>query len=163
MEAFDTTVSESVEALEKFTQWVDSFCKENNIVEYKNSDDYKFIIDMSHGELMSLSQDECFCHGITLMNYAGLLQKKHDVIHGQYTWCIEALNLLYSKYWDNYDKYLPAEIRKKSIINDNTFAQSIERCRMRLEAGMNILNETCKDIKKRVSLFQDLGKCRSFK
>jgi hypothetical protein len=70
---------------------------------------------------------------------------------------------LYAKYWDRYDKFLPAEIKKKSIIAENTFAQSIEKARLRLYASMQILNETSRDIKKRVSLFQDLGKSRSFK
>lgn len=163
MEAFDTTVNESIDALEKFTKWVDEFCVENSIVEYKDNEEYKCILDMSQEDIMGLSQDECFTNAITLMNYAGLLQKKHDMINGQYVWCVEALNLLYSKYWDNYDKYLPAEVRKKSIVLDNSFAQSIEKCRIRLETGMRILLETAKDIKKRVTLFQDLGKCRSFK
>ena len=163
MEEFDTTSGESIEVLQKFTDWVETFCKENNIIEYKDRNEYEPIINMSNGEILSLSSDECFANALTLMNYAGILQKKYDLIDSQYNWCIEALNFLYAKYWDNYDKFLPAEIRKKSIISDNSFAQSIEKCRLRLYASMQILSETTKDIKRRVTLFQDFGKSRSFK
>jgi|688.fasta_scaffold604560_2 hypothetical protein len=163
MEEFDTTSGESIEVLQKFTNWVETFCKENNIIEYKDRNEYEPIINMSNGEILSLSSDECFANALTLMNYAGILQKKYDLIDSQYNWCIEALNFLYAKYWDNYDKFLPAEIRKKSIISDNSFAQSIEKCRLRLYASMQILSETTKDIKRRVTLFQDFGKSRSFK
>lgn len=163
MEELNTADCESIEALDKFTKWVESFCKENGIIEYKNRDEYEPIINMSHEDIVCLSNDECFANAITLMNYAGILQKKHDVINAQYNWCIEALNFLYAKYWDRYDKFLPAEIRKKSIITENSFAQNIEKSRLRLCASMEILAETSKDIKRRVSLFQDLGKSRSFK
>jgi len=163
MEEFDTTSDESIEVLDKFTEWVESFCVENNIVEYKDSETYSEILHMSHEDILALSSDECFSNAITLMNYAGMVQKKHDLIYAQYNWCLEALNFLYAKYWDRYDKFLPAEVRKKSIIIENSFAQSIEKCRLRLYASMQILLETAKDTKKRVSLFQDLGKARNFR
>lgn len=163
MEEFDTTTGESVEALQKFTKWVDEFCIEAGIVSYEDSEQYELIINMRHEDILSMSSDECFANAIILMNYAGLLQKKLDVIQSQYNWCNEALNYLSAKYWDRYDKYLPAEIKKKSIIIENTYAQSIEKSRLRLYASSQVLSETCKDIKKRVSLFQDLGKVRNYK
>jgi hypothetical protein len=163
MEEFDTTSSQSIEVLDKFTEWVETFCKENNIVEYKDSEEYANILHMSYEDVLSLSSDECFSYAIILMNYAGLLQKKYDLINAQYNWCMEALNFLYAKYWERYDKFLPAEVRKKTIIIENSFAQNIEKCRLRLYASMQILSESSKDIKKRVSLLQDLGKTRSFK
>lgn len=163
MEEFNIASNESIEALDQFTKWIESFCKENGVIEYKDQKEYEPIINMSYEDILGLSNDECFASALILMNYAGNLQKKHDVINGQYNWCLEVLNFLYSKYWDRYDKFLPAEIKKKSIIAENSFAQSIEKARLRLYASMEILSETSKDIKKRVSLLQDLGKYRSFK
>lgn len=163
MEELDITDDKSVEALNKFSEWVESFCVENSIVPYKDSESFASILDMSHDDIIGLSSDECFANAIILMNYAGLLQKKFDFIEVQHTWCVEALNFLYAKYWDRYDKFLPAEVRKKSILLENSFAQSIEKNRIRLYAGMQMLAETTKDIKKRVTLFQDFGKTRSFK
>lgn len=163
MEEFNTTSYESIEVLDKFTKWVEDFCVENGVIDYKENDQYEIIINMPHDDIRGLSNDECFAYALTLMNYASLLQKKYDVVHSQHIWCVEALNFLYAKYWDRYDKYLPAEIKKKSIILDNSFAQSVEKARIRLYAAMQILSESAKDVRKRVSILQDLGKHRSFK
>lgn len=162
MEELDSAILE-VDGLAKFTQWMDSFCISHNIIEYQDSEQYSEILHLLPEEILSLTSDECFSHAITLMNYAGLLQKKLDLINSQYTWCVEALNYLFSKQWSNYDKFLPAEIKKQSIVSENSYAQSVEKSRLRLYAGIQILSETCRDIKKRVTLFQDLGKSRSFR
>lgn len=152
-----------VDALVRFTEWVNKFCKESGLVEYKNDPIYEKILATTPDELMAMSSDDCFVSAITLMNYAGYLQKKLDVLNSQYNWCVEALNYLFAKYWNNYDKYLPADLKKQSIIQDNSYAQSVEASRLKLYAGIQLLTETCKDVKKRVTLFQDLAKSRSFK
>lgn len=163
MEEHNFDDCESIKGLSEFTKWVEAFCVSNKIVEYRDSDNYDYLINMPHEDILSLSSDECFANALTLMNYAGTIQKKHDIIDGQYQWCNEAMNMIYARYWDRYDKFLPAEVRKKSILMENSYAQAVEKYRIRLYAGMQILSETAKDIKKKVSLFQDLGKSRSFK
>jgi len=163
METNNTDNCESIRGLDEFTSWVEAFCKQNNIIEYKDSEHYDHIVNMPHEDILSLSSDECFANALTLMNYAGTLQKKHDLIDSQYQWCTEAMNTIYARYWDRYDKFLPAEVRKKSILIENSYAQVVEKIRLRLYASMQILNATAKDIKKKVSLFQDLGKARTYK
>lgn len=163
MEELDIESTEVVDALKEFTRWVENFCLENGIVTYYDSDKYIDILNLSEEEIAQLSSDECFSSAITLMNYAGTLQKKLDVIESQYQWCVEAMNYLYAKYWNDQDQFKPADIKKKTIILENSYAQSVEKAKIRLYSAMTCLKETCRDIKRRVSLFQDLGKYRSFK
>lgn len=154
---------ESIKGLSEFTKWVEEFCVSNKIIEYKDNEHYDYIVNMPHEDILSLSSDECFANALTLMNYAGTLQKRHDLIDSQYQWCTEAMNTIYARYWDRYDKFLPSEVRKKSILIENSYAQAVEKSRLRLYAAMQILSETSKDIKKKVTLFQDLGKSRTYK
>lgn len=163
MEEHNFDDCESIKGLSEFTKWVETFCVSNKIIEYKDSEHYDYIVNMPHEDILSLSSDECFANALTLMNYAGTLQKKHDLIDSQYQWCTEAMNTIYARYWDRYDKFLPAEVRKKSILIENSYAQVVEKSRLRLYAAMQILSETSKDIKKKVTLFQDLGKSRTYK
>lgn len=163
MEEHNFDDCESIKGLSEFTKWVETFCVSNKIIEYKDSEHYDYIVNMPHEDILSLSSDECFANALTLMNYAGILQKKHDLIDSQYQWCTEAMNTIYARYWDRYDKFLPAEVRKKSILIENSYAQVVEKSRLRLYAAMQILSETSKDIKKKVTLFQDLGKSRTYK
>lgn len=163
MEELNSESEHTVEALKEFTSWVENFCLENGIVSYHDSDKYIDILNFSEEKIMSLSSEECFCHAVTLMNYAGNLQKKVDIIESQYYWCNQAMNYLYAKYWSTQEQFIPAEIKKQSIILENSYAQSVEKNRIRLHASLVSLKDTCKDIKRRVAIFQDLGKYRSFK
>ena len=102
MEEHNFDDCESIKGLSEFTKWVEAFCVSNKIIEYKDSEHYDYIVNMPHEDILSLSSDECFANALTLMNYAGILQKKHDLIDSQYQWCTEAMNTIYAKYWDRY-------------------------------------------------------------
>jgi hypothetical protein len=146
-----------------FVKWLEGFCEATNIVEYTDSDQYAIILGLEEEDIIGLTAGECFAKAITLMNYTGMLQKKLDMLNSQHAWCVEVLNFIFAKQWESYDKYLPAEIKKQSIIRDNSYATMIEKYRLRMHGGILLLTETIKDLKKRVSIFQDLGKARSFK
>ena len=162
METSDSADHE-VEGLKKFTQWIDNFCEDVNLIDHKDHEEFSQILNIAPEDILSLSSDECFANAIVLMNYASILQKRLDLINSQYAWCVEALNYLFAKQWSSYDQYLPAEIKKQAIIAENSYAQSVEKSRLRLYASKQLLSETCKDVKKRVTLFQDLGKSRNYK
>ena len=152
-----------IKGVKEFTAWIDAFCKDSNVPEFSYSEDYKDIMVMTTSDIIGLSSEECLAMAYTLMGYAGLLQSKLDLVKGQSRWCVEALDYLYAKYWNNYDKFLPSEIRKKSILHENTYANEIEGARIKLLSGIDYLEETTRDIKKRVNLLQDLGKVKGYK
>lgn len=157
----DTDVK--IDGLEEFTNWVDSFCKSAGLTEPVYDDPmYAFILDLNYESLVALSAEECIAYAYILINYVSGIQKKLDKMIAQNNWCIEALNYLYSKYWDNYDKYLPSDLRRHSIIRENSYAQLVERQRLRLKGGIQMLEESCKDIRRKVELLQSLGKVRTY-
>lgn len=152
-----------VKGLNDFVEWVDNYCVKNNIPDPQYDPSDSFILQMDYTSLLDLSAEECFANALCLMKYASFLQKKSDVINGHLSWCVEALDYLFSQQWDNYSgKFTPKEVIKKSIIQDNSYAQELEKSRLRLKSVYDIAIEQCKDIKKRVNLLQDLGKKRNF-
>ena len=152
-----------IKGLDEFVSWVDSFCEDNHIPNIKYNEDDEAPMKLEYGEIISLSSEECFAQAMILMNYASYLQKKLDTLDSHLSWCDNAMNYLFSHEWDNYTgKFTPKEIVKKSIIKGNSYAQELEKCRIRLSSGVRLISEQCKDVKKRVSLLQDLGKKRSF-
>ena len=156
-------LGEKIKGLNDFVEWIDSFCKENNIPDLQYSGTDAFILQMDYTALLDLNAEECFANALCLMNYASFLQKKADKIGGHLSWCNEALNFLFSRQWNNYTgSYAPKEVIKKSIISGNSYAEELEKCRIRLESAHTIAIEQCKDIKKRVNLLQDLGKKRNY-
>lgn len=152
-----------IKGLSEFIEWTDSYCIENSIPDPQYSATDAFILQLDYQALLELNAEECFANAICLMNYASFLQKKADKIGGHLSWCNEALNFLFSRQWNDFSgSYAPKEVVKKSIISGNSYAEELEKCRIRLQSAHTITIEQCKDIKKRVSLLQDLGKKRNF-
>lgn len=160
MEEQNTTNETS--PVDEFKDWINGFCESNHLPKYAFNSDVEDIINMSYGEIMALTSDECYSKSLILMNYASLLQRKLDNLDGQLQWCEQAITLLCSKYWNNYDKFLPSDIRRQSILSENSYGQKLEESRIKLQSGITMLKETCKDIKKQVQILQELGKKRSY-
>jgi hypothetical protein len=120
------------------------------------------IMKLTFEEILSLSSEECYAYATILMNYAGFLQKQLDRSSSLLSYCNGLSDYEFAKEWGNHDKYMPAEIKKNAIMAENSYLLSIEKCRVRLRSACEMLSESCRDIKKRVSIFQDLGKKRSF-
>ena len=73
-------------------------------------------------------------------------------------------NICFPSYWVVQTKDL-IKFNKGAHQIDTSFdfyAEELEKCRIRLQSAYTIVIEQCKDVKKRVNLFQDLGKKRSF-
>lgn len=155
-------IESTTTAIEEFKEWIKNFCETNTLPIYKFNSDVEDIINMPYDDIMALSSDECYCKSLVLMNYASLLQRKLDILNSQLQWCESLIVCLCSKYWNNYDKYLPSDIRRQSILAENSYGQELDEARIKIQAGITMLQETCKDLKKQVQIFQELGKKRSY-
>ncbi len=157
----DSIIGE-VTSVREFKEWIDSICKENNLHSSKYDEKVKSIIDHSYDEILALSSEECFACSITLMNYAIYLQSMCDRINSVLSYSNALLDRELSKVWTNYDKYIPAEVKRQMIVKDNSYMTLLEKCRLRLSAVESTMSESCKDIKRKVSLYQDFAKKRGF-
>jgi hypothetical protein len=160
MEEYDPQTTPK--GLADLNSWLETFCDTQHIPNITFDKSYEDSAYMEYEDIMNLTSEECYAHAFTVMNYVGYLQKKLDLSRAMHNWCINALDFLYSKVWNNYDKWLPAEIRKKSIIAENSFADVVQKNEIRLSSTIFMLEEGIKDLRKKVSLLQDLGKKRSF-
>lgn len=157
----DSVIGE-INSVREFNEWIDSICKENNLLESKYDESVKSISNHSYDEILSLSSEECFACSIVLMNYAIYLQSICDRINSVLSYSNALLDRELSKVWSNYDKFIPAEIKRQMIIKDNSYMTLLEKCRLRLNAIQSTMSESCKDIKRKVSLYQDFAKKRGF-
>jgi hypothetical protein len=155
--------ADAPEGLKTITEWINNFCDLSHIPGCKYKSEYDDLLEMTYDEILDLSSEECFAKAILLANYSTFLQKKLGIMSSQLQWCEEASNFVCAKYWNRYDSYLPAAIKKQSIINDNSYLQQIEKYKIRIDSGVKMIQDSYYDIKKRIGLFESLGKSRSFK
>jgi len=153
---------DKIKGLIEFTEWVDAFCEMNHLPNINYQEEYKDALNLGAEDITMMSSDECLQTSIVLMNYASFIQKQKSLIQGKLLWCNSAIDYICSRQWTNYDKYMPADIKKKAIISENKYAEAIEKCRIRLMTANNTLEENYVDLKKRASIFESLGRKRSF-
>ena len=152
-----------IPGLKEFSEWISSFCSTNHLPGFNYDPAYEDCLNAEYSEILEMSPEESYAYAIILTNYSGFLNKQLSIVSSQLLWCSEAIDFLCSRSWNQFDKYMPANIKKQCIIADNSYAQLLKRAEIRLYSSKTILEENCNNIKKRISLFQDLGKVRSFK
>ena len=148
--------------LDEFTAWIDSFCDTNHIPGCVYKDEYNDILEMEYEDLLSLTADECFAKAIMLMNYSTYLQRRMSVLKSQLNWCKEIMEYQLSKHWSQYDKSFPWEVKRKAIIKDNSYMLLVQKWIIQLESSVTMIEDSYHDVKKRVSLFESLGKHRRY-
>ena len=67
MEELNIEDTDSVAGLSNFTEWVESFCKENNIPNFKVDDECEYILSISSETIAGLDADECFAYCTSLV------------------------------------------------------------------------------------------------
>lgn len=148
--------------LDEFTEWVNNFCDTNHIPGCAYKKEYDDILNIEYSEVIGLEADECFAKALLLMNYATYLHKKYLILESQLDWCNQAIDFLCAKQWNKYDKFLPAEIKKQTIIANSENMLNLEKIRIRFKSSHSILKDSYHDVKRRVSLLEGLGKKKSF-
>lgn len=160
MEEYDP--AKTPKGLADLNEWLDTFCDTQHIPDITFHPSYEEAAYMEYEDIMNLTSEECYANAFMVLNYAGFLQKKLDLSRAMHNWCLHALNFLYSKTWNDYDKWLPPDVRKKSIVSENSYAEVVQKNEIRLYGTICMLEEGIKDLRKKATLLQDLGKKRSF-
>lgn len=147
--------------LAEFTQWVNEFCIRHNVPNLPyNKEEVNNIINRGYDQLQELTSEECFSSAMILMNYAGYLQRESDYLRTLQKKCIHLLNHGYSLGWESFDKYMPADIKKQSIVDEIEHLQRIQENELRLSSGVQMLEKQCEDIRNRANLYKEMGKKR---
>jgi len=155
-------IIKELEITENFDKWISDLCDANNIPYCNWDDKYDQILHLPYEEIVTLSPEECFTYATLMVNYSSYLQKQTDRCKSITTYVTALIDRELSKVWSNYDKYMPAEIKRQAIINDNSYLTMLEKCKIRLSTYENVLSTSISDIKRRSSIFQDFGKRKTW-
>lgn len=158
----EENIGEDISGLKAFSEWVHNFCDMHNIVRLQYSSDFESIIKLSIEEIANLQPSISMAYSVAMLNYAAYLQEKIDYLSAKIKWCEATLHYSYGKHWDKYDKFIQGDIKKSLVVNSDDFLSRVYSVNVRLTAARDVLIETNADIKRRSSVFLELGKIRSY-
>lgn len=152
----------SIPMMEDFNKYVDDTITALKIQLDTPDISLNELVGSSLGELESFSSDECLTRSIKVNGYSMFLRGQINECQAKLNWCEDALNKVFSDEWANYDPFLKAEIKKQSIIKDNSFASSVEKLRVLLKAKITLLDDKIKDLRDIAQTLHELGRKRGY-
>lgn len=100
---------------------------------FKNDDvpqnDLQEILSLDISIIQSLSAEDCWEKSVTLAQYAIYIQRQTNKEKARLKWCNASIMRLCAKEWDNYNKYLPIDVRIETIALNNEAVEKISRIR----------------------------------
>lgn len=144
-----------------FTEWVKEFCIRHNVPNLPYDEEkVNHILNREYSDTEGLTSEECFSSSMILMNYAAYLQREIDFLRTLKNRCSYVLSFGYASRWNQFDQYMPAEVKKQAIINESEYLPKVQENELRLSSGVQMLEKQCEDIRNRANLYKEMGKKR---
>lgn len=138
------------------------YCGVNHIPSCAYNEKFDKAMSLTFEDLLSLTYEECFGHANELINYSIYLQKLIDRVKVISSHIESEINKVVAKHWSDYDKYLPADVKRQTVINGNDYLIKVEALNISLKGAETHISEVIKDVRRKVTILHDLAKRKSF-
>lgn len=152
----------SVPVMEDFNKFIDDTISSLKINMKTPELSLSELVEASMDEIDNWTSEECLARSFKISSYSLFLKGEINEIQAKLNWCEDALNRVFSEQWYNYDQFLKTEIKKQSIIKDNSFASSVENLRVLLKAKLVLLDDKIRDLRDLSQTLSDLGRRRGY-
>lgn len=139
---------------------IQRYIESSHCVYSSYQEEYGIYADMSTYDLQKKTQDELFDIAYILYSYSAFLQdevNKHRVV---ISFCDNEINSLIAKHRNDYgfDRYTKYELRKPTIIFENSHAAKLEEIRLAAEAKLTILDGKVYELKRQAEILSEKAK-----
>lgn len=148
----------TIDDLEKF---VNDYVKNSHLEEVKYNPEVEEILNKE--SIADWDEQKCLSAAFVLSSYAFYLQGEFNRYSAQLGWCEDTLNKIIAKSYGNYDSYMKYEIRKASIINENSFALQINSLKENIQIKADLLHDKARDVRSMINILQEIAKRKAYK
>lgn len=122
--------------------------------------EYEKYMQLSKQELDTLSEEECMHGSYSISQQIIYIQRQVNKHSARIKWCAAVTNSIAAKHWDDYDKYLKAEIRIQLICKQNDFLQKVDKIRNLAEQRLERFNNITMGMKYMSDILLEMGKTK---
>jgi hypothetical protein len=151
---------------EKLDQQLDDLLDSYNIdaglkssKEVPQIDDY---LELSRTDIESMSAEACYAAALSVAEHSFHVQKLYNREKARAEWTNAQVNKLCAAQWDNYDQYMPKDIKFYAIAEENPRINKLMEIKSNATALMNELDSVSFTLKYYASLFGDMAKTKRF-
>lgn len=151
-----------IKGLDDLVSFIDRYCLEFMVPDCKFDPVTQEIMDLSQGELVSLTADLAYAKAFKLNAYCICIRKNLDKNIAKVNWAEEILNRIVGTHWRDHSEYMKYEPKRQAIIAEDTFATKVEKMRIYLLAANQQMASKLLNVERMANILQDIGKRKAY-
>ena len=151
-----------IEEMKDFNEFLEKYTASLNVPDCAFDPVIQDALNLTHEDFLSLSSIDCQFYAFKLTSYTLFLHKEMDANNARILWCEEILNRMIAKQYHSMPEMMKYEIRRQSIILQDTFATKVEKLRIRLNSTILLIKDKINRINVMSNILQDIGKRKGF-
>lgn len=162
MESNNSPVDEGLKDYNEFNAYIEKYSNSLGIPELSIDPFVEEAFLMSHEDFLVLSSEEAASYALKLTQYILFLRKELDKNRVRSEWCSDVINRVLAKTYSSYSEYMKFEVRRQSIMLDNSYALKVHELKIKIDAAINMVKDKIEDIQRLSEIFRDASRRKGF-
>jgi len=146
------------ERLAKHIEQIDDYLDLSNVRFAGFREEFLDAANMSLDKIKRLTQQELFDRAYILYGYSSYIQDEINKNKVVLDWCNDQLEKLVASNLHSFDQYTKHEVKRQSIIKENTYASKCDQMRSIAEARLQSLEGKVYELKRKGDILLEKGK-----
>ena len=146
------------ERLTKHIEQIDSYLDLSNVRFASFREEFLDVANMSLDRVTRFTQQELFDRAYILYGYASYIQDEINKNKVVLDWCNDQIEKLVAGNLNNFDQYTKHEVKRQSIIRENSYAAKCDQMRSIAEARLQSLEGKVFELKRKGDILLEKGK-----
>jgi len=146
------------ERLSKHIEQIDNYLDLSNVRFASFREEFLDTANMPLDRVKTLTQQELFDRAYVLYGYSSYIQDEINKNKIVLDWCNDQIEKLVAGNLNNFDQYTKHEVKRQSIIMENTYAAKCDQMRAIAEARLQSLEGKVYELKRKGDIFLEKGK-----
>jgi hypothetical protein len=146
------------ERLAKHIEQIDNYLDLSNVRFAAFREEFLDAANMPLDRVKTLTQQELFDRAYVLYGYSSYIQDEINKNKIVLDWCNDQLEKLVAENLHNFDQYTKHEVKRQSIIMENTYAAKCDQMRAIAEARLQSLEGKVYELKRKGDILLEKGK-----
>lgn len=146
------------EKLAKHIEQIDHYLDLTNVRFSSFHEEFLVASNMPRSKISTLTQQEHFDYAYVLYGYSSYVQDEINKNKVVLDWCNDQIEKLVVGNLHNFDQYTKHEVKRQSIIKENTYAAKCDQMRSVAEARLQSLEGKVFELKRKGDILLEKGK-----
>tara|TARA_B100001123_G_C15276637_1_gene1012428 strand:+ start:461 stop:937 length:477 start_codon:yes stop_codon:yes gene_type:complete len=148
----------AAETLSKHIEQINDYLDLSNTRFVSFHEEFLHSSDMKRSTMSSLTRDELFDHAYVIYGYASYIQDEINKNKVVLDWCEDQIEKMVTRNLGNFDQYTKHEVKRQSIIAENSYAAKCDQMRQVAEARLQSLEGKVYELKRKGDILLEKGK-----